>query len=102
MQKQYPDWLAKLEGDRPPLSIDVVGEFVLPVLRSNPAVILVVVDCLRLDQWRILEPVIAQLFDVETTHYFAVLPTATPYARNSLFSGLFPGRNRGSLPGLVG
>jgi CheY-like chemotaxis protein len=78
MQKQYPAWLEKLDGDRPPLSIDVVGEFVLPVLRTNPSVILIVVDCLRLDQWRILEPVIAPLFDVETTHYFAVLPTATP------------------------
>jgi hypothetical protein len=98
MQKQYPMWLERLEGDRPPLSIDVVGEFVLPVLRSNPAVILVVVDCLRLDQWRVLEPVIAPLFDVETTHYFAVLPTATPYARNSLFSGLFPGEIAARFP----
>jgi len=98
MQKQYPAWLENLEGDRPPLSIDVVGEFVLPVLRSNPAVILVVVDCLRLDQWRVLEPFIAPLFDVETTHYFAVLPTATPYARNSLFSGLFPGEIAARFP----
>ena len=98
MQKAYPQWLETLEGDRPPLSIDVVGEFVLPVLRSNPAVILVVVDCLRLDQWRVIEPVIAPLFDVETTHYFAVLPTATPYARNSLFSGLFPGEIAARFP----
>src|SRR5687767_2992296 len=98
MQKQYPAWLEKLDGDRPPLSIDVVGEFVLPVLRTNPAVILIVVDCLRLDQWRILEPVVASLFDVETTHYFAVLPTATPYARNALFSGLFPGEIAARFP----
>ena len=98
MQKQYPAWLEKLDGDRPPLSIDVVGEFVLPVLRTNPSVILIVVDCLRLDQWRILEPVIAPLFDVETTHYFAVLPTATPYARNALFSGLFPGEIAARFP----
>jgi hypothetical protein len=98
MQKQYPAWLEHLEGDRPPLSIDVVGEFVLPVLRHNPAVILVVVDCLRLDQWRVLEPVVAPLFDVETTHYFAVLPTATPYARNALFSGLFPGEIAARFP----
>lgn len=98
MQKHYPAWLETLEGDRPPLSIDVVGEFVLPVLRSKPAVILIVVDCLRLDQWRILEQVIAPMFDVETTHYFAVLPTATPYARNALFSGLFPGEIAARFP----
>jgi CheY-like chemotaxis protein len=98
MQHAYPGWLADLEGDRPPLSIDVVGEFVLPVLRSNPAVALIVVDCLRLDQWRVLEPAVAALFDVETTHYFAVLPTATPYARNALFSGLFPGEIAARFP----
>lgn len=98
MQRQYPAWLAHLEGDRPPLSIDVVGEFVLPVLKRDPAVILVVVDCLRLDQWRVLEPVIAPMFDLETTHYFAVLPTATPYARNALFSGLFPGEIAARFP----
>ena len=46
---------ANLEGDRPPLSIDVVSEFVLPVLRRNRKVVFIVMDCLRLDQWRVLE-----------------------------------------------
>ena len=58
----------------------------------------IVVDCLRLDQWRVLEPLLAPFFDVETTHYFAVLPTATPYSRNALFSGLFPGEIAARLP----
>ncbi len=98
MASAYPAWLADLEGDRPPLSIDVVGEFVLPVLRQQPAVVLMVIDCLRLDQWRVLEPVVARHFDVETTHYYAVLPTATPYARNALFSGLFPGEIAARFP----
>jgi hypothetical protein len=62
----------------------------MPVLDRDKAAIFVVVDCLRLDQWRIIEPLLAPFFDVETTHYFAVLPTATPYSRNALFSGLFP------------
>jgi CheY-like chemotaxis protein len=98
MAKAYPSWLQHLEGDRPPLSIDVVGEFVMPVLKTHRAAVLIVVDCLRLDQWRVLEPTVAQLFDVETTHYFAVLPTATPYSRNSLFSGLFPGEIAARFP----
>jgi hypothetical protein len=51
---------------------------------------LVVVDCLRLDQWAVLRPLIGALFEVETAHYFSILPTATPYARNAIFSGLFP------------
>jgi len=68
------------------------------VLDQQRAVMLVVVDCLRLDQWMVLEPLLTPLFDVETTHYFAVLPTATPYARNALFSGLFPGEIAARLP----
>ena len=96
--ESYPRWLQDLEGERPPLSIDVVGEFVLPVVRREGGVVLIVVDCLRLDQWRVFEPVIATMFNVETTHYYAVLPTATPYARNALFSGLFPGEIAARFP----
>jgi hypothetical protein len=58
----------------------------------------VVVDCLRLDQWRILMPLLAPMFEVETTHYFSILPTATPYSRNALFSGLFPGEIAARFP----
>jgi CheY-like chemotaxis protein len=98
MARAYPEWLANLESDRPPLSIDIVGEFLMPVVRQDGAALLVVIDCLRLDQWKIIEPVIAPLFDIETTHYFGVLPTATPYARNALFSGLFPNEIAARFP----
>ena len=98
MSKAYPAWLKDLEGDRPPLSIDIVEEFLLPVMQQDRAVVFIVIDCLRLDQWKALEPVIAPLFEIETTHYFGVLPTATPYARNALFSGLFPGEIAARFP----
>jgi CheY-like chemotaxis protein len=98
MAKAYPRWLADLEGERPPLSIDIVGEFVLPLLQHHRAAMFVVLDCLRLDQWRVLEPLLAPLFEVETTHYFSILPTATPYSRNALFSGLFPCEIAGRFP----
>lgn len=98
MRTAYPAWLRDLEGDRPPLSIDVVSEFVLPVLQSAKNVVFVVIDCLRLDQWRVLQPLLAPMFDVETTHYMSVLPTATPYSRNALFSGLFPGEIAARFP----
>src|SRR6476469_3416128 len=62
------------------------------------AAVFIVIDCLRLDQWKVIEPVIAPLFDIETTHYFGVLPTATPYARNALFSGLFPNEIASRFP----
>jgi CheY-like chemotaxis protein len=98
MRREYPRWLRELDGDRPPLSVDVISEFVLPVLARDRKVLFVVIDCLRLDQWRMLEPALAGLFDVETTHYYSILPTATPYARNALFSGLFPGEIAARFP----
>ena len=98
MRGAYPGWLADLSGDRPPLSIDVVSEFVLPVVRRDNAAVLIVVDCLRLDQWLVLQPLLAPLFEIETTHYFSILPTATPYARNAIFSGLFPAEIAARLP----
>ena len=98
MKTEYPRWLRELEGDRPPLSVDVVTEFVMPVLSRDKKAIFIVIDCLRVDQWRVLEPLLAPLFEVETTHYFSILPTATPYARNALFSGLFPGEIAARFP----
>jgi DNA-binding NarL/FixJ family response regulator len=98
MKTAYPGWLRNLEGDRPPLSIDIVPEFLLPILKTDKAAVFIVIDCLRLDQWRVLESIISPLFDIETTHYFSVLPTATPYSRNALFSGLFPGEIAARFP----
>lgn len=98
IRTEYPRWLRDLEGDRPPLSVDVFSEFVLPVLQRDRKVIFIVIDCLRLDQWRVLAPLLAPLFEVETAQYYAILPTATPYARNALFSGLFPGEIAARFP----
>src|SRR5690349_20662701 len=98
MKTAYPAWLKNLEGDRPPMSIDIVQEFVLPILDGAKQAVFIVIYCLRREQWRILEPIIAPLFDVETTHYFSILPTATPFSRNALFSGLFPGEIAARFP----
>src|SRR3982751_2921125 len=98
MRQAYPAWLRDLEGDRPPLSIDIVGEFLLPMLQRARSAVFIVVDCLRLAQWLIIEPLLASMFDVERAHYYSVLPTATPYSRNALFSGLFPGEIAARFP----
>jgi CheY-like chemotaxis protein len=98
MMEAYPGWLRNLEGDRPPLSVDVISEFLTPILSREKAAVFVVVDCLRLDQWLVLAPLLAPLFDVEVNYHFAVLPTATPYSRNALFSGLFPGEIAARFP----
>ncbi|HET7791115.1 MAG TPA: bifunctional response regulator/alkaline phosphatase family protein [Gemmatimonadales bacterium] len=90
IRRHYGRWLAEPEGDRPPLSVDVGAEFLVPVLERTGKVMLVVIDCLRLDQWEALRDLITPLFDVEESHYYSILPTATPFARNAIFSGLFP------------
>jgi hypothetical protein len=86
----YPKWLASPDADRPPLSVDVVEEFLVPILGRHGSAMLLVVDCLRLDQWEIVKPLIADRFDLEVSYYFSILPTATPFSRNAIFSGLFP------------
>src|SRR5947209_337881 len=88
--RQYPRWLANPEGDRPPLSVDVGAEFLVPVLKAQGRVLFIVIDCLRLDQWEQLRDLVTPLFEVEESYYYSILPTATPFARNAIFSGLFP------------
>jgi hypothetical protein len=86
--EEYPRWMEDSE-DRPRLSVDLVREFLVPRLGSEP-VYFVVLDCMRLDQWRVMAPVLAQYFEIEETYHYSILPTATPYARNAIFSGLYP------------
>lgn len=88
MVREYPRWMRGAE-DRPTLSVDVVREYLVPWLGSEP-VFFVVLDCMRLDQWRAMTPLLAPYFEIEEGHYYSILPTATPYARNAIFSGLYP------------
>jgi DNA-binding response OmpR family regulator len=89
VEKNYRHWIEQAKG-RPVLSTDVVERFVLPELEQKSSVFLFVIDCLRLDQWLKMEQLLADSFTIERSHYFSILPTATPYSRNAIFSGLFP------------
>jgi CheY-like chemotaxis protein len=88
IESHYESWVHS--DDRPALSPDVMKRHVLPLLREGRRVLFVVVDNLRLDQWLALEPLLYDYFTIRRTTYFSILPTATPYARNAIFSGLFP------------
>ncbi len=92
VEKNYKNWITS-EGDSytPPLTTQIAEKFVLKHLTdSNASVFFFVIDCLRLDQWMIMEKQLIDYFKIEKDFYYSILPTATPYARNSLFSGLFP------------
>ncbi len=86
--RNYSEWLTS--NVRPFFSFDVVSEKLLPELGKNHPVYLIVLDCMRLDQYFALEPMLNELFDINLNLYYSILPTATPYSRNSIFSGLLP------------
>jgi len=88
VEANYRDWIAG--KDAPTLSPQVVERFVQPQLRQGRRVFFCVIDCMRLDQWRLLERQLSELFDVNTECYYSILPTATPFARNSIFAGMMP------------
>ncbi len=90
LEQHYAGWLSDPEADRPLLSPDLVGHYVAPFLEAGRQVFFIVIDCMRLDQWRVVEPLLSEFFDIRRDEYFAILPTATPYARNAIFAGLYP------------
>jgi hypothetical protein len=67
-----------------------VERHVLPTLDEKTSVFLFVIDCLRYDQWLVMEELLSDSFSFDRHFYFSILPTATPYSRNAIFSGLFP------------
>jgi len=87
--ESYRDWMVS-ETDRPVFSSDLVKKYLYPVFAKHGRVIFIVIDCLRLDQWESLLPEITPFFDVRTELYYSILPSATPYSRNAIFSGLMP------------
>jgi CheY-like chemotaxis protein len=86
--REYKRWMQDAP-DRPRLSVDLVREFLLPRLGTEP-VFFVVLDCMRLDQWRAITPLLSGHFEIDESWHYSILPTATPYARNAIFSGLYP------------
>ena len=93
VSKNYLDWVNTDDlSERPLLSPDIIPQTALPHLdKGYDSVFFLLVDCLRYDQWKAFEPIISEYFYIEKEEsYYGILPTATQYARNSIFSGLYP------------
>jgi CheY-like chemotaxis protein len=101
VEGNYAEWL-RLERDdpeRPVLSPDIVDRYVLPKLKEEKGpIFLFVVDCMRLDQWIVMEEMLGEYFNIDRDYYFSILPTATTYARNAIFAGLFPSEIEENYP----
>jgi CheY-like chemotaxis protein len=87
-EKNYERWINSRE--HPPLSIDVVDRMVIPRLKNDEQVIFIIIDCMRMDLWMKIESLLADLYHIEHDYFFSILPSATPFARNAIFSGHFP------------
>jgi CheY-like chemotaxis protein len=96
-ESNYKDWIDGNANDKPTMSPTLIKDKVFPLLDSGKQVFLLLIDNLRFDQWKMIQPLIEQYFRVEKENlYYSIIPTTTQYARNSLFSGLMPNeiRNR--------
>ncbi|MBO4362543.1 MAG: PglZ domain-containing protein [Paludibacteraceae bacterium] len=90
IRQNYEQWFERPE-DRPMLSTDVFRKAVFPLLDAGKRVWVVVVDNFRYSQWKTIQPLLAEFFTVQDEQlYSSILPTATQYARNAIFSGLMP------------
>lgn len=91
IEKNYAKWLSAETEEKPVMSHTVLREELFPILNDSNNVYLIVLDNMRYDQWKILQPTIEELFKTEKEEiYYAILPTTTQYARNALFAGLLP------------
>ncbi|HEY6142998.1 MAG TPA: response regulator, partial [Flavobacterium sp.] len=91
IERNYEDWFAP-KADKPVQSHTLFKELVVPELKKKDKPILfVVIDNLRYDQWKVFENVVGNHYKLEKeVPYYSILPTATQYARNAIFSGLTP------------
>jgi len=89
IKRSYEDWMTS--ADHPLRSNEIFKTKVLPLLDKGEKVCFVVIDNFRLDQWRTVSPLLTDYFNIESDElYTTILPTATQYARNAIFSGLMP------------
>ena len=89
VKANYLQWMNGADG-APLMSPDIFKTQIFPRLSSGEKVFLIVIDNLRYDQWRMLAQEIGDQFDIDEQLYMSILPTATQYARNAIFSGLMP------------
>lgn len=90
IDKHYPGWFQR-DADAPVMSHTLFREKVIPQLTKGQPTLLVVIDNLRYDQWKSFEPTLTSIYKKESeSAFFSILPTATQYSRNAIFSGLMP------------
>ncbi|MBO3098098.1 T9SS response regulator signal transducer PorX [Gelidibacter pelagius] len=90
IEKNYTDWFDH-NADAPVMSHTLFKNKIVPELSAKQPTLLIVIDNLRYDQWKAFEPIVSNYYKkTSESSFYSILPTATQYARNAIFSGLMP------------
>lgn len=91
IKKNYVSWFNGKNTEKPVLSHNLMKNRIFPIADKNTKTTVLLIDNFRYDQWKMVAPVLRNLYDVETEDFYcSILPTATQYARNAIFAGLMP------------
>ena len=100
IKNNYMKWMASSREERPLMSNDLFRERIFPLIDKGEKVFFIIIDNFRYDQWRVLANEIGNDFTIDEELYTSILPTATQYARNAIFSGLMPSQIKEMFPHL--
>ncbi|MCH5241546.1 MAG: bifunctional response regulator/alkaline phosphatase family protein [Muribaculaceae bacterium] len=88
VKRNYEDWVTT--DNHPLMSHELFKRKVFPMLDKGEKVCFIIIDNFRLDQWKVVQPLLSDYFDISEELYTTILPTSTQYARNAIFAGLMP------------
>jgi len=99
VKNNYLDWIQNPDK-RPLMSPDLFKKKVFPLLDNGEKIFFILIDNFRLDQWRVVKNLLSDFYTFDENLYYSILPTATQYARNAIFSGLMPAQIEQMFPEL--
>ncbi len=101
IKRNYENWLNNPKVEKPLLSHQIMRKWVFPELKAGEPCFFILIDNLRWDQWKTIEPILSEYFNVDKEEsYYSILPTTTAYARNAIFSGMMPSEMAKTHPDL--
>ena len=100
VKRHYGEWLQNQKDDSFIMSNNVFKHYVAPYLLNETPTFLFLIDNLRFDQWKVIQPLLEPYFSIKEDVYCSILPTSTQYSRNAIFSGLMPSDIKEKFPDL--
>src|SRR5882757_1365432 len=91
ISRNYASWINPKKADAPVMSHTLMQSKVFPHVEKGIPTFFLLIDNLRFDQWKAIQPIFAESFRIqEEETFYSILPTATQYSRNAIFAGLLP------------